>query len=42
MTNQATFRSRLYALGLRARVLEPPSLVDEIVTTLRAVAGSAR
>ncbi|HYI55141.1 MAG TPA: WYL domain-containing protein [Microlunatus sp.] len=42
VTNQATFRSRLYALGLRARVLEPPSLVDEIVTTLRAVAGSAR
>jgi predicted DNA-binding transcriptional regulator YafY len=38
VTNQATFRTRLYALGLRARVLEPASLVDEIVTNLRAVA----
>ena len=41
VTNQATFRSRLYALGLRARVLEPESLVTEIVENLRAVAGSA-
>ena len=40
VTNQATFRTRLYALGLRARVLEPASLVDEIVTNLRAVAGT--
>ena len=40
VTNQATFRARLYALGLRARVLEPASLVDEIVTNLRAVAGT--
>ncbi|HEY5980446.1 MAG TPA: WYL domain-containing protein [Microlunatus sp.] len=39
VTNQATFRSRLYALGLRARVLEPASLVTEIVTNLRAVAA---
>ena len=40
VTNQATFRSRLYALGLRARVLEPASLVTEILANLRAVAGS--
>ncbi len=40
VTNQATFRTRLYALGLRARVLEPASLVEEIVTNLRAVAGT--
>jgi predicted DNA-binding transcriptional regulator YafY len=40
VTNQATFRSRLYALGLRARVLEPESLVTEIVANLRAVAAS--
>lgn len=39
VTNQATFRSRLYALGLRARVLEPAALVAEIVANLRAVAG---
>ena len=41
MTNQATFRARLYALGLRVRVLEPASFVAEIVANLRAVAGSA-
>ncbi|HEY5787978.1 MAG TPA: WYL domain-containing protein [Microlunatus sp.] len=40
VTNQAAFRSRLYALGLRVRVLEPASLVEEIVANLRAVAGS--
>ena len=39
VTNQATFHTRLYALGLRARVLEPASLVEEIVTNLRAVAA---
>lgn len=38
--NQATFRARLYSLGLRARVLEPASLVAEIVANLRAVARS--
>ncbi len=41
VTNQATFRARLYALGLRVRVLEPASFVAEIVANLRAVAGTA-
>jgi predicted DNA-binding transcriptional regulator YafY len=41
VTNQASFRARLYALGLRVRVLEPASFVAEIVANLRAVAGIA-
>ena len=40
VTNQATFRSRLYALGLRVRVLTPESLVAEIEENLRAVVAS--
>ena len=40
VTNQATFRSRLYALGLRVRVLAPESLVAEIEENLRAVVAS--
>lgn len=40
VTNQATFRSRLYALGLRVRVLEPTWLVAEIAGNLRAVVES--
>ena len=40
VTNQATFRSRLYALGLRVRVLEPEALVAEIAGNLRAVVES--
>lgn len=40
VTNQATFRAWLYSLGLRARVLEPPELVEEIVTNLHAVIRS--
>lgn len=40
VTNRATFRARLYALGLRARVLRPPSLREEIEQNLRAVARS--
>ena len=39
VVNQATFRARLYWLGLRVRVLEPASLVEEIVENLRAVAA---
>lgn len=40
VTNQATFRSRLYALGLRVRVLGPASLVTEIAGNLQAVVQS--
>ena len=40
VTNQATFRSRLYALGLRVRVLEPATLVTEIAMNLQAVVES--
>lgn len=40
VTNQATFRSRLYALGLRVRVLEPAWLVAEIATNLQTVVES--
>jgi len=40
VTNQATFRARLYSLGLRARVLEPLQLVEEIVDNLHAVIKS--
>ena len=39
VTNQAAFRSRLFELGLRVRVLGPPELVSEIEANLRAVAG---
>lgn len=35
--NRATFRARLYSLGLRVRVLEPAALVEEIVANLRDV-----
>ena len=40
VTNQASFRSRLYSLGLRARVLEPPELAGEIIGNLHAVIRS--
>ncbi len=41
VTNRAVCRARLYALGLRARVLGPPGAVADIVGNLRAVAGGA-
>jgi len=41
VTNQATFRARLYSLGLRARVLEPLELVAEVVDNLHAVIRSS-
>jgi hypothetical protein len=41
VTNRAAFRSRLFELGMRVRVLSPPELVSEIVANLRAVAGGA-
>jgi predicted DNA-binding transcriptional regulator YafY len=40
VTNQATFRAWLYSLGLRARVIEPPELVAEIVANLHEVISS--
>lgn len=39
VTNRAVCRARLYALGLRARVLGPPGAVADIVDNLRAVVG---
>lgn len=39
VTNRAVCRARLYALGLRARVLGPPGAVADIVDNLRAVAA---
>lgn len=41
VTNQASFRARLYSLGLRARVLEPPELAGEIIGNLHAVIRSS-
>ena len=38
VTHRAAFRSRLYTLGVRARVLGPAEIVDEIVAELRAFA----
>jgi len=40
VTHRAAFRSRLYTLGVRARVLGPAEIVDEIVSELRAVAAA--
>jgi predicted DNA-binding transcriptional regulator YafY len=39
VTHRAAFRSRLYTLGVRVRVLGPDEIVDEIVSELRAVAA---
>ena len=38
VTHRAAFRSRLYTLGVRARVLGPAEIVDEIVAELRTFA----
>jgi hypothetical protein len=39
VTNRAVCRARLYALGLRARVLAPPGAVAAVVDNLRSVVG---
>jgi predicted DNA-binding transcriptional regulator YafY len=40
VTHRAAFRSRLYTLGVRVRVLGPEEIVDEIVSELRADAAA--
>lgn len=40
VTHRAAFRSRLYTLGVRVRVLEPAEIVDEILAELQAFAAA--
>lgn len=41
VTHRAAFRSRLYELGVRVRLVGPSANADELMTALRAASGES-